>query len=212
MTPEDQFKQLYPNFTMPKPGGSPFGGVHLRDKPLGSGLVDESKSAKDQRYNLNNQGGMSSWFADQGQENFGALGAEATGQRQYLRDLAAGKNSVSAEQLRQGLQQNLAGQRSMAASASPQNAAMAARSAANNSARLGYGMSGQAAVAGMQERNDANKMLAELIMRQREQELQAALQSRQNAIGAYGGVKPEKSTLEKYAPLINAGVGALSAV
>lgn len=69
--------------------------------------------------------------------------------------IAAGQDSISAEQLRQGLQQNQAAQMSMAAGARPGNAAMAARTAAMNMSRQGMGMSGQAAMAGLQERRDA---------------------------------------------------------
>jgi predicted DNA-binding WGR domain protein len=172
---------------------------------------DESKSAKTQRTDLNNQGGMSSVFADQGQTGFGALGAESQDLRQMLAAQARGENSVVEQQLRQGLQSNVAAQRSMAASASPQNAAMAARQAAINAGRMGMGLSGQAATARIQEQQAAQKTLGELLMAQRAQELQAALGSRQNAISGYGGVTPEKSGLDKAAPLINAGVGLLGA-
>lgn len=171
---------------------------------------DESSSSKDKREDLNNQGAMSSIFADQGQEQYGALGGQLREQADYLRQQAAGKNSISAEQLRQGLQQNLAGQRSIAASASPANAAMAARSMAGNSARLGYGMSGQAATAGLQERQQAQQALAELLLRQRQQEQAVALGSRQNATTAYGGTTPEGSTLDKWGNAVVAGFGVAS--
>lgn len=168
-------------------------------------LTAEPKSVGQQRNNLNNQGGMASWFADTAQNNYGNLGAEGDAARQMLRDQATGKTSISGEMLRQGLQQQLSQQQSMAAGAGPQNAAMAARTAANNMGRASYGMSGQAALAGMQEKMAAQKALADAILAQRQQEQNVALGSRQNAISAYGGVTPEKSLLERYLPVINAG-------
>lgn len=103
-----------------------------------------------------------------------------------LRALASGQNSVSAEQLRQGLQQNVAAQQSLAAGASPQNAAMAARQAAMNAGRLGYGLAGQQALAGLQERNQAQQALAQLQLGQSGQNLQGALGGYNAATGAWG--------------------------
>lgn len=174
----------------------------------GKWLTDEPAANAEQRKDLNNQGGMASWFADQGQAGFGRLGGEADALRAALARQAQGQGLVSSEMLRQGLQQNVAAQHAMAASASPQNQAMAARTAAMQAGRLGAGMSGQAALAGMQERAAAQQALAQFLLNQRQQELQAALGSRQNAISAYGGITPEKSKLEQWQPIINAGIGA----
>lgn len=174
--------------------------------------TDESQSTVDQRNNLNNQGGMASVFADQAQQGYGQMTQESQQVRDYLRSVAQGQNSIAGEQLRQGLQQNLAAQRSMAASASPQNAAMAARTAAIQAGRLGAGMSGQAALAGLQERRDAQSQLGQMILGQRGQDLNAALGSRQNAISGYGGVKPEGTLLDKITPLVNAGASGASAI
>ena len=168
---------------------------------------DESESSKQKRADLNAQGAASSGFATEGEQNFRGLGAEAYDQRRQLQRLQSGQDSLSAEQLRQGLQQNVAAQRSMAASAAPRDAAMAARTAMMNAGRLGSGMAGAAAQAGIQERRAATEALNQLLMQQRQQELMAALQSRGNAIQAYGGVTPEPTGLEKMAPFINAGVG-----
>jgi hypothetical protein len=96
----------------------------------------------------------------------------------------------------------------MQASASPGNAAMAARMASQNAARLGYGMSGQAATAGIQERMAASQAYNDAIARQRAMELQQALGSRQNATAAYGGVTPDKSFIDKWGPAIIGGIGA----
>jgi len=137
---------------------------------------------------LGGQAQQSSNFADLSQGNFGSLGKEAGAERSYLRRLASGQDSVSAEQLRQGLQQNIAGQMSMAASARPGMAPMAARAAMMNAGRAASGMAGQQALAGLQERQMAHQGLANMLMQQRQQELQAALQSRQNALSGYGGI------------------------
>src|SRR5262249_11352646 len=160
---------------------------------------DESDSAKQKREDLRNQAAASSAFAEQAQRGLATLSDETSQQRNFLRDLATGKgaaleplqrlasgqDSISAEQLRQGLQQNVAAQRSLAAGAAPANAAMAARTASIQAARLGSGMAGQQAIAGLQERQQAQQALSqerqqaqsaltEMLMQQRQQELQAA--------------------------------------
>ncbi len=174
------------------------------------GLADESASSTQKRNNLNNQGGMASWFADNAQNKYGDLGAEGDRARQMLWDQATGKTSVTGEQLRQGLQSLYGQQRSMAASASPQNAAMAARTAMVNSARLGGAASGQAALARLQEQQMAQRALQDAILGQRAQDQSVALGSRQNAIQAYGGTTPDKSWLEKWGQPISAGLGAIA--
>ncbi len=182
-------------------GGHPFG--------IDVGKIDdESQSAIDKRNRLNEQGAAAGGFADQGERGFGALGAEAQQSRDYLRRLASGQESVAQEQLRQGLQQGMSAQRSMAAGASPQNQAMAARNAAMNMGRMSAGMSGQAAMAGIEERKAAQQALANMILQQRGQDLQAALGSRQTAVGAYGGVTPDKSLLEKWSGPVAGGLAA----
>jgi hypothetical protein len=192
-----------PDGTSQNPGNgfkTPFGTI--RGNPLG-----ESQSAQEKRANLNAQGAAASNFAGVGEQGYGAMTAEAQASRDYLRQLASGQHSVAGEQLRQGLQQNLSTQRSMAASASPQNQAMAARTAAMNMGRLGAGMSGAAAVAGLQERQQAQKALNDAILGARGQDMNVALGSRGNAISGYGGVAPDKSWLEKYGGAVAAGFG-----
>lgn len=103
--------------------------------------------------------------------NFDALGREATGEREHLRRIARGDESVSRMQLAQALQQNQSQQQSMAAGARPGNAAMAARGAAMNAGRMGAGLAGQQAIAGIQERQAAQQALAQMLMQQRQQEL-----------------------------------------
>jgi hypothetical protein len=170
-----------------------------------SGLGDESQSTIDKRNNLNAQGAAASDWATTGQNNAAALGTQLNGANSMLRDAAMGNTSVSGEMLRQGLQQQYAQQRSMAASASPANAAMAARQAAMNTQRAGYGMSGQAAIAGAQERLAAQQAYAQSLAQQRGQDIQVGLGSRQNAIGGYGGTTPEGSGLDKWGHAIAGG-------
>lgn len=171
------------------------------------GLADESESAKEQRNQLNAQGGRASDFAGFGEAGYGALTGEAADMRNQLRDQAMGKTSLSAEQLRQGLQQQQAMMQSMAAGGAPGNAAMNARTAMLGAGRASSAMAGNAAMAGIAERQAAAKAWADAILGQRGQDLQAALGSRQNAISAFGGVTPEKSTLDKWGNAIIGGAG-----
>lgn len=191
-------------------------GKSIYDSYKGSQAQDAANKARqDQAYaGLDNQAGMSQWFADQGQSNYGAMGAEAQQARDYLRRIASGQESVSQEQLRQGMQQNRAAQQSFAASAAPQNQAMAALAGANNMAKAGYGMSGQAALAGIQERQGAQQALNQAILGARGQDLQAALGSRQNAINAYGaglapGTNSEEKGLQQKLGMTEGGLGAM---
>jgi hypothetical protein len=171
-------------------------GKSIYDSYEGSKEQDAANKARQDAAfgNLNNQGGMSSVFADQGQQGYGAMTQESQQARDYLRKLASGQESLSAEQLRQGNQQAMSAQRSMAASASPQNSAMAARTAAQNMGRINMGLAGQQATAGIQERQAAQQALANMIMQQRGQDLPAALGSRQNAIGAFNNVANNPGT------------------
>lgn len=171
---------------------------------------DESESAKQQREDLGNQGGMASWFGDAGQDNYGKTTAEGEQARELMRRRAMGEDSMSAEQLRQGLQRQYAQQRSMAASASPQNAAMAARTAMMGANRAATGMAGNAAMAGIAERQAAADAWARAIAEARGQDVNVALGSRQNAINAFGGQKAEGSTLDKWGGAISGGLGYLS--
>jgi hypothetical protein len=139
------------------------------DDMFGIGSGDPSNPYRNA---LSNVGASGAGFAGQQQGQLGTDTAALQSQRQYLMGLMSGQNSVSAEQLRQGLGQSLANQQSMAASASPQNAAMAARNAAMNMGRADYGMSGQQAIAGLQERNQAAQQLAQLNLGARGQDLQ----------------------------------------
>lgn len=131
-------------------------------------------------------------FAGQGEAGYGAMTNELAGQRQFFNDMMAGRNSVATEQLRQGLQQQQALQQSMAAGASPQNSAMAARTAAMMMGRNAAGMTGQAALAQLAERQMAAEQLARLNLGQREQDINVGLGSRQNQMTGLGANKAEQ--------------------
>lgn len=134
---------------------------------------------------VDKQAGAAASFADQGQKNFGALRAESAALRDQLRGYASGQSSLSAEQLRQGLQRNIAGQQAMAASARPANAPMAALSAMQNAGAAASGLAGQQAMAGIAERQAATQSLGNMIGQERGLELNATLGSRGQATGAY---------------------------
>ncbi|HEY1554787.1 MAG TPA: tail fiber domain-containing protein [Kofleriaceae bacterium] len=123
-------------------------------------------------------------------------------QRQYLQGVQSGANSVSAEQLRQALQQQLAQQRSFAASASPANSAMASRNAAMNMGQASYGMAGQQATAGLQERNDAAQQLANLNLGARGQDISGTT-------GAYGTANQSFGQPAQQGAAVQIGMGAV---
>lgn len=103
-----------------------------------------------------------------------------------LLNMANGQDSVAAEQLRQGVQQQEAAQQSMAAGAAPQNQVMAARNAAMNMGRADYGMAGQQAMVGVQERQGALNALGQLQLGQSGQNMQGALGAGALTNSAYG--------------------------
>lgn len=168
---------------------------------------------RERRRLLYEQAGQSAGFADQAQGNYGTLTNRGMGALDYLERQARGEDSVSAMQLKQALQRNIAENQSMAAGASPQNAAGAARLGAILASRQASGMAGNAALAGLQERNQAQQLYAQQLAQMRGQDLNAALQSRQNANAGYGAyttpMTPEKSFIEKYGP---AAIGAGQAI
>lgn len=89
----------------------------------------------------------------------------------HLRGQMSGQNSLSVEQLRQDSGRNIAMQQALAASAGPQNAAMAQRMASQNAGRINQGMAGQAAMAGIAERNAAAQALGGLAGQARGQDM-----------------------------------------
>jgi hypothetical protein len=158
--------------------------------------LDRSKNefrGVDQGGYLRQTGNTAGEFADRGEAGFNRLGGENAATRRMLQDQATGKVSLSGEQLRQGLAQNVAGQASMAAGARGGNQAMAARQAAMNAGRAGSALTGQQALAGIQERNAAVSALGQMQMGQRAMELQAALGARGQQLGAYGDIEDSRT-------------------
>lgn len=187
-------------------GKSIAGGIEKGvDKLFGSGELSADEQARKKL--LEEQALKSGEFADYGEGGFRSLGGAADNARQNLADIASGKLSQSREILRQGLNQQLSNARSMAAGG---GTPMAARTAAMNMGRAGYGMSGQASLAGIAEQQGAAKLLQDAILQQRQQELNAALGSRQNAMTGYGAGQPftpEKGFIERNGAAIAAGLG-----
>lgn len=179
-------------------------GKKLLENP-GLSAVDQARQKL-----LNEQAAAAGSFADYGEGGFKSLGTAADNVRAMLEAHATGQQSFSRESLRQGLGQQLSQQRSLAAGAGA-NSPMAALAAAQNMGRASYGMSGQAALADIAERQAFAKALADATMQQRQQELQAALGSRQTAVGGYSTqFTPQKSFLERNGPAISGGLGLLA--
>ena len=190
-----------------RPGG--ITGSSPKDWPgqVGSWYDDATTRGKGEGDRLGAEAETASGFATGTQAQFGVLGGEATQERDYLRKIARGEESVSAIQLKNALQQNQSAQQSMAAGARPANAAMAARQAAMNAARQGAGLAGQQATAGIQERQSAQQALANMLMQQRQQELNATLGSRGQALSGFGqryqGAMGQPTGLEKGMGLVS---------
>ena len=187
---------------------------------LGNGLGNGAPGSADEQEQrrkalLYQQAQAAGGFAQQAQRDYRINtdnGQQALG---YLQRTANGENSVSAMQLQQGLQQNLAAQQSLAAGAAPQNSAMAARTAAIQSGRLGSGLAGQQAAAGLQERSQAQGQYGALITGLRGQDAQVADTARANALTGYGANNagaPDQSWWDKHGnQVIAAGATAAAA-
>lgn len=119
-----------------------------------------------------------------GIQNYGQDRADTTATQDYFRDQMMGKNSVANETLRQGLQQGVAAQTAMAAGARPGDAPMAARTAAMNMMRMQAGLSGQQAMASLQESSEGAHQLAQMQLARQGQDLQAGLGAYGTALGA----------------------------
>ena len=76
----------------------------------------------------------------------------------------------------------MAGQRSMAASASPQNNTIAALTASRNAMQASSGLAGQTAQAGIMERQAAQDGLVQAMLRRQQMEAERAAQQRQLAL------------------------------
>ena len=124
----------------------------------------------------------------QAQASYQQLGGQLNQQADYMQGLARGRDSLSAEQLRASLGQTMAQQRSMAASAAPQNQAMANIQASRNAMNLGSSLAGQQAQAGIQERQAAQDNLNRMLLERQRTEQENA------QFGNQGG----KSWWDKY--------------
>lgn len=149
----------------------------------GTGYYDPTNGA---RSALNGIGSRAGGLGQMGAGNYGQANNGLNQDNSFLQGIASGQNSISAEQLRQGLQQNLASQQSMAAGAAPQNQAMAARNAAMNMNQAAYGMSGQQAMAGLQERQNAMQQLGQNLTAQGQMGIGAANAGYGAANNSYG--------------------------
>ena len=147
-------------------------------------------------------------FAQQAQGNYGQNTQSLNNAIAALQAQANGSNSVSAMQLKQSLGQALAQQQALQAGADPRNQAAAARQAMINSGRLSSGLAGQQALAGLQERNQAQAALASALLGARGQDVQGTVGGYQNAISQAG----DKSWSEKNAGLLSAGAGLAGVV
>lgn len=174
------------------------------EKDFGDG--EKEKAKKDA---LNNQANQADAFRDYSTTSVGALGTELGGDRERMRRRAMGYDSLSSEQLRQGLQQQMSAQQAAAASAAPQNAVMASRNAMMNMGRAQAGLSGQMAMAGIAERMAAEKQLADMLLQQRQQDVNASLGSSQNAINALGGTGGPTG-FQRFAGMAAQGLGTFS--
>ena len=184
------------------------GGIRNAGTAIKSGLRDISTrpGEEEQRQGLTNQAGAAGAFAGRGEAGFDQVGGELNQSADWLRKVASGQESVSREQLRQSAEQNVAAQRSMALGAAPRDAAMAMFGASRNAGEIGSGLAGQQAIAGLQERQQAQRALADLLLQRRQQEMQVALQSRQNGMVGLQGITPGKSWLENWGGAIQGGM------
>lgn len=89
----------------------------------------------------------------------------------YLNGQMRGQNSLSREQLRRDTDRNISQQQAIAAGARPGNAAMASRIAAQNAGLAQSGMAGDAAMAGIAERNAAANSYANVAGQARGQDI-----------------------------------------
>ncbi len=120
--------------------------------------------------------------AGRGDVGYGNMTGQLAGDRRYLQDLRSGKNSLAGEQLRQGLMQQQGQMVGTMASARPSNAPAAARTAVLASGRAQSAMAGNAAMAGIAERNAAAQTLAGLNLQQRGQDVNYSLGQRGLAV------------------------------
>lgn len=174
------------------PGGyglNPAYNAWLRKKAAGDpGAMTHEEAKQAARAGLQGQADASGQFAGLGEKDYLAQGKNLNTLQDMLSGLASGKDSFSAEQLRQGLGSQLSMQSSLAAGAAPQNQAMAARNASMNMGRITSGMAGNTALAGIAERQAAQQALGGILGQRMGLGAQVGLGGRQNAMGGYSSL------------------------
>jgi hypothetical protein len=174
-------------FTQPNPFGSSSLGGPARTSQYGE--VDPGGL-------LAGMSGAAGGAASQGDAGYGRMTGELQGDRQYLQGLRSGKNSLAAEQLRQGLEQQQGQLAGMAAGARPGQQAGAARTAMIQMGRAGSAMAGNAQMARIAEQNAAAQTLAGLNLQQRGQDISYSTGQRGLGIQGYGTL--ENSRAQRY--------------
>lgn len=175
---------------------------------IGTSASDAAKMAA-----LNQQGQQADQFATQQQAGFNALGQQGQTALNYLSGQMQGQNSVSALQLQAAQQANAAKMASLAASAAPQNAAMMARTAANNINAGNVGLAGQQAIAGQAERDAAAGQYANTLGTLRGQDLTGVDAARQAAISSFSnGLNGSRdpTLIQQLGPAASGAAAALS--
>ena len=150
-------------------------------------------------------------FANYAEEQGRQRRAQQQAELAHLEDIASGRVSHSAGQLEEGLRQNVAQQQSMARGVRGGNQIAAMRGANQNVARAQGGLVGEQKIAGMAERQQAQRMLAQGLGQARGQDLQGVLGGRgivNQAEAARLGENEKNKT--DWGPWIGAGATALT--
>ncbi len=126
-----------------------------------------------------------------------------------LERMGTGQDSYSKEQLRQSMGRLQSQQMSMAAGAPSSQNALAQRLAMRNASRIGGGLAGEQALAGIQERNAANMALGGMLGQARGQDTQAYLGGTELGLRAagmqqQGGMNYEQNRTQRAGYAMNA--------
>jgi len=162
-------------------GPQPYGGLDENGEAATSKVPDPDKAnfelpgAKDRADRLlalaDQYGGRTAPQAQGAQANDSSFRGDQESLINRLRMQMDGGDSLAQMQLRRATDGNIAQQRSLAASANPQNAAMMARLASQNIGRMNQGAGQRAAELGIQERNAAANALGAVAGQGRAQDL-----------------------------------------
>jgi hypothetical protein len=185
-------------------GSTLWGGVKRAGGWLGS--LGDRPGEEEQRQRMFDNSDAAGRFAGVGEAGFRRLQGGLDRSADWLQKVADGRESVSAKQLAAAAQENVANAQSMAAGAAPRDQAMAAFGAARNAGNAMSGLAGQQSIAGQQERDAAQRALAELQLGRSGQYLQGALGSRQNAMGI-SNMEPGQSWLDRWGGAASGALG-----